>query len=189
MNMEKSNNTNHIKFTSNPMYSFYGLYRHCMQNPEMATNAIKGFENERLMSLMEVIPEKGTNARIKSNLIQKEIVRQNISSYEGLKKLLSEYLPQEVDTLDKVLKPAFEAYSSFYDENKEAIDKNIETMNSTQAVYRNELLSFKINICPQKLSHLTGSLKSTFNLLTNSSVPIKCLECSSKVKRISLRNL
>jgi hypothetical protein len=110
-----------------------------MQNPEMATNAIKGFENEKLMSLMEVIPEKGTNARIKSNLIQKEIVRQNISSYEGLKKLLSEYLPQEVDTLDKVLKPAFEAYSSFYDENKEAIDKNIETMNSTQAVYRNEL--------------------------------------------------
>ena len=120
MNMEKSNNTNHIKFTSNPVYSFYGLYRHCMQNPEMATNAIKGFENEKLMSLMEVIPEKGTNARIKSNLIQKEIVRQNISSYEGLKKLLSEYLPQEVDTLDKVLKPAFEAYSSFYDENKEA---------------------------------------------------------------------
>ena len=47
---------------------------------------------------------------------------------------MSEYLPQEVDTLDKVLKPAFEAYSSFYDENKEAIDKNIETMNSTQAV-------------------------------------------------------
>lgn len=139
MNMEKSNNTNHIKFTSNPVYSFYGLYRHCMQNPEMATNAIKGFENEKLMSLMEVIPEKGTNARIKSNSIQKEIVRQNISSYEGLKKLLSEYLPQEVDTLDKVLKPAFEAYSSFYDENKEAIDKNIETMNSTQAVYRNEL--------------------------------------------------
>ena len=46
MNMEKSNNTNHIKFTSNPVYSFYGLYRHCMQNPEMATNAIKGFENE-----------------------------------------------------------------------------------------------------------------------------------------------
>ncbi len=91
------------------------------------------------MSLMEIIPAKRTDARIKSDLIQKEIGRQNISNYEGLKKLLSEYLPQEVDTLDKVLKPAFEAYFSFYDENKEVIDKNIEIMNSAQAVYENEL--------------------------------------------------
>ncbi len=137
--MEKSNSTNRIKFTSNPVYSFYGLYRNCMQNPEMAVNAIKGFEDERLKSLMEVIPAKGSDARIKSDLIQKEIGRQNISNYEGLKKLWSEYLPQEVDTLDNVLKPAFEAYSSFYNENKETIDKNIETMNSAQAVYENEL--------------------------------------------------
>lgn len=139
MNMEKSNNTNHIKFTTNPVYSFYGLYRNCMQNPEMAINAIKGFKNESLMFLMEAIPEKGTDAIIKSDLIQKEIGKQNISNYEGLKKLLSEYLPLEVDNLDKVLKPAFEAYSSFYDKNKENIDKNIETMDTAQTVYGREL--------------------------------------------------
>ena len=74
--MENFHNTNHIKFTSNPMYSFYGLYRNCMQNPEMAEMAIKGFKDERLMSLMEIIPAKRTDARIKSDLIQKEIGRQ-----------------------------------------------------------------------------------------------------------------
>ncbi len=138
--MEQSQDTNSIKFTSNPLYSFYGLYRNCMQNPEMAKNAIEGFEDERLNRLMEIIPEKGTNARIKSDLIHKQIGKFNISDYDGFKNLMLKHLSsQEVEMFDKILKPAFEAYSSFYDKNKEIIDQNIEAMNSAQSVYQNDL--------------------------------------------------
>ncbi len=138
--MENVQNTNSIKFISNPLYSFYGLYRNCMQNPEMARNAIEGFQDERLNRLMEIIPEKGTNARIKSDLIHKQIGTLNISDYNSFKDLMSTYLsPQEVDRFDKILKPAFEAYSLFYEQNKDVINQNIEAMNSAQSVYQNEL--------------------------------------------------
>lgn len=138
--MESLQNTNSIKFISNPLYSFYGLYRNCMQNPEMAKNAIEGFQDERLNRLMEIIPEKGTNARIKSDLIHKQIGKLNISDYNSFKDLMSTHLyPQEVDRFDKILKSAFEAYSSFYDKNKEIINQNVEVMNSAQSVYKNDL--------------------------------------------------
>lgn len=138
--MESLQNTNSIKFISNPLYSFYGLYRNCMQNPEMAKNAIEGFQDERLNRLMDVIPEKGTNARIKSDLIHKQIGKLNISDYNSFKDLMSTHLsPQEVDRFDKILKPAFEAYSLFYEQNKEVINQNIEAMNSAQSVYKNDL--------------------------------------------------
>ena len=138
--MENVQNTNSIKFMGNPMYSFYGLYRNCMQNPEMAKNAIEGFEDERLNRLMDIIPEKGTISKIKSDLIHKQIGKLNISDYDDFKNLMLKHLSsQEVDMIDKILKPAFEAYSSFYDKNKKVINQNIEVMNSAQSVYQNDL--------------------------------------------------
>lgn len=111
-----------------------------MQNPQAAQNAILGFEDKRLLSLTEIIPQRGTNTRIKSGLIQQLIGKENISDYEGLKKLMAEHLSaQEAEALDKVLKPAFEAYLSFYNKNKDTINKNLEAMNSAQSVFCNDL--------------------------------------------------
>ena len=125
-----------ITFASNPMYSFYGLWRSCMYNPKGAKEALKGFDDKRLSQIADIIPEKGTKARLMAEKVHQLIGKNNIDNFSGLKTLMSEnFDSHEIEKFSTVLEQGFNAYNNFFDKNKETIHKNIEVMNSAQSTY------------------------------------------------------
>ena len=138
--MPNSNdNKPRIVFESNPMYSFYGLWRDCMSNPEMAKKALSGFDDERLSKIADIIPEKGTKTRKITEDIHKRIGKEKVVDFKGLMTLMRNDLDfQDVYKFALVLKPAFKAYNDFFEKNKENINKNIDAMDKAQIAYSDD---------------------------------------------------
>lgn len=127
-----------IKFMTNSVYSFWGLHCACMRNQDRSQKVLSGFEDERLYHLADLTFEK--EKRTQSNLILQDIVKENITDYEGIRSVMSSYFSsEELENIDQKLRPAFEAYSSFLEKNAFHIDKNIEALNKNQSLYEVEL--------------------------------------------------
>ena len=125
-----------IIFKSNPMYSFYGLWCDCIQNPNAAKKALEGFNDPSLSKIADIIPQRGTKTHLAIEKIHQLIGKYNISTIDEVKPLMREsFSASDVENYNKVLEPAFAAYSSFFAQNKEKIDNNIETLNSGQQAY------------------------------------------------------
>lgn len=157
-----------ITFESNPIYSFYGLWRACMYAPDASKKALEGFHDERLSKIADIIPAKGTRARLMAEKMQELIGKSNIQDFDGFKTLMNaNFDSHEVENFGKILEQGFEAYKSFWDKNKENLEKNINAMNIAQSSYSKDLANlykcFKTSADKQSVCYLNPFPKDKIN--------------------------
>lgn len=125
-----------IKFASNPIYSFYGLWCDCVQNPDASKDVLRDFKDERLSKITDILPKKGA----KTYSMMGAVHQNNITNINELQSIMREnFNAQDLQAISKIWGTAFEAYKDFYTENKENIDNNLAVMNSEQQNYQKEL--------------------------------------------------